>query len=224
MADVSTLYPTPSMRGEIVLITGATAGIGEACAWRFAEGGAKLILVGRRTERLEALSRALKSKYSTASHVCPLDVQDTGAVLAMPDNLPESHRAVTILINNAGLALGTSTVDANEMSELVTMINTNVTAVMAFTRAFVPGFKARGKGHLINVGSIAGKEAYGGGSGYCATKFAVDAFTTAARHDLVATPVRVTTISPGMVNTEFSTVRFNSKEKADAVYENVSLA
>jgi len=107
------------------------------------------------------------------------------------------------------------------MKDVVTMITTNVTALIAFSRAFLPGFRARGKGHLINVGSIAGHEAYAGGSAYCATKHAVDAFTTAARHDLVGTPIRVTVISPGMVNTEFSTVRFNSKDKADSVYENI---
>lgn len=101
------------------------------------------------------------------------------------------------------------------------MINTNVIAVMAFTRAFVPGMRARGRGHLINIGSIAGHVAYEGGAGYCATKFAVDAYTTAARHDLVGTPLRVTVISPGMVNTEFSTVRLGDKAAADKVYENI---
>jgi NADP-dependent 3-hydroxy acid dehydrogenase YdfG len=182
---------------EVVLITGATAGIGEACAWRFAEGGAKLILLGRRGERLKALAAALQEKYGTLSHTLQFDVQDIAAIAALPDQLPPSHREVSILINNAGLALGTAGADANDMADVMTMINTNVTAVMAFTRAFLPGFRMRGKGHLINVGSIAGHEAYGGGSAYCATKHAVDAFTTAARHDLVGTPIRVTAISPG---------------------------
>lgn len=193
----SLLYPPTPLTDEVVLITGATAGIGEACAWRFAEGGARLILLGRRIERLEALAAALLEKYGTLSHTLQFDVQNIEAIAALPDQLPPSHREVSILVNNAGLALGTAGADANDMADVMTMINTNVTAVMGFARAFLPGFRARGKGHLINVGSIAGHEAYGGGSAYCATKHAVDAFTTAARHDLVGTPVRVTAISPG---------------------------
>lgn len=217
----STLYPSASVADEVVLITGATAGIGEACAYRFAEAGARLVLLGRRAERLSALQESLTSKYGTQSHTVQLDVQDLDAVAALPETLPASFAAVSVLVNNAGLALGVSPAEANDMASVTTMLTTNVAAVMAFTRAFVPGFKQRGKGHLINVGSIAGHEAYAGGSVYCATKHAVDAFTTAARHDLIATPVRVTAISPGIVNTEFSTVRLGSKEKADAVYADV---
>ena len=186
----STLYPSASVADEVVLITGATAGIGEACAYRFAEAGARLVLLGRRAERLSALQESLASKYGTQSHTVQLDVQDLDAVAALPETLPASFAAVSVLVNNAGLALGVSPAEANDMASVTTMLTTNVAAVMAFTRAFVPGFKQRGKGHLINVGSIAGHEAYAGGSVYCATKHAVDAFTTAARHDLVATPVR----------------------------------
>ena len=183
----STLYPSASVADEVVLITGATAGIGEACAYRFAEAGARLVLLGRRAERLSALQESLASKYGTQSHTVQLDVQDLDAVAALPETLPASFAAVSVLVNNAGLALGVSPAEANDMASVTTMLTTNVAAVMAFTRAFVPGFKQRGKGHLINVGSIAGHEAYAGGSVYCATKHAVDAFTTAARHDLVGT-------------------------------------
>merc|ERR1712232_1226860 len=127
-----------------------------------------------------------------------------------------------VLVNNAGLALGVAGADANELSDVQTMINTNVTAVIALTAAFAPGMRARGKGHLIYISSVAGHEYYTGGSVYCATKSAVNAFTIAARHDLAATPVRVTAISPGMVETEFSVTRFaGDTAKADKVYENI---
>lgn len=217
------MYSPLDIKGECALITGATAGIGEACAWRFAEAGCKLVLVGRRAERLEALKVALEAKFPGAVHKCvQLDVCELDKVAALPAELKAAGYEVDILVNNAGLALGTSTADANVVADVQTMMATNVTSLMAMTSAFVPGMKERSRGHLINIGSIAGHESYGGGSVYCATKHAVTAFTTAARHDLVATPVRVTCISPGMVNTEFSTVRFGgSKEQADKVYENI---
>jgi len=210
--------------GQTVLVTGATAGIGEACAWRFAEAGCVLVLLGRRTERLAALAAALKAAYPSIvdPHCVTLDVQDLAAIAALPAVLPTAYAAVDVLVNNAGLALGTAGAADNSMKDVVQMISTNVTGLMAFTSAFVPGMRTRGRGHLINIGSIAGHEAYAGGSVYCATKHAVNAFTMAARHDLVATPVRVTAISPGMVNTEFSTVRFDGDQSAaDAVYADI---
>jgi len=216
MASRTTLYAPLDIAGKVVLITGATAGIGEATAWRFAEAGSKLILLGRRAERLDQLKQALVEAYPGLPEVLtvPFDVQDLARVATLPEDLPASHRDVDVLVNNAGLALGTASVDETDMANVVQMLNTNVTAVIGFVRAFVPGMKARGRGHLINIGSIAGHEAYAGGSVYCATKHAVDAFTTAARHDLVGTPVRVTQISPGMVNTEFSTVRYGGDSAA----------
>ena len=218
------LYTPMSLEGQTVLITGATAGIGEATAWRFAEAGARLVLLGRRTERLEALKRALSEAYPSLPEVCcvTFDVQEIAKIGELPTELPESHRSVDILVNNAGLALGVAGVAENDMEHVRQMIDTNVTAVMAFTRAFLPGMRSRGRGHLINNGSIAGHEAYQGGSVYCATKHAIDAFTTAARHDLLGTPIRVTAISPGLVNTEFSTIRFGDKSSADKLYEDIS--
>jgi len=215
---MSAIYPSQSLSGDVVLITGATAGIGEACAWRFAEAGCKLVLAGRRTERLEALKTALQAAYTVEVHCATLDVCQLDRVAALPAELPWT---VDILVNNAGLALGVSTADENSMEHVQTMLQTNVMGVAAMAKAFVPGMRSRGKGHLINIGSVAGHFAYAGGSGYCASKFAVDAFTTAARHDLVGTPVRVTVVSPGLCNTEFSTVRLGSKEAADKVYENI---
>lgn len=218
------LYQPMSVEGLTVLITGATAGIGEATAWRFAEAGCKLILLGRRAERLDALKTALMNAYPSLPEILilPFDVQEIEKIATLPQSLPSSHNDVDILVNNAGLALGTAPVQENSMADATQMLTTNVSAVIAFTRAFIPGMRARGRGHLINIGSIAGHESYAGGSVYCATKHAVDAFTTAARHDLVGSPVRVTAISPGMVNTEFSTVRFNGDaSKADSVYADI---
>lgn len=162
--------------------------------------------------------------YPTLPEILTLvfDVQDLPKIAALPETLPPTHKEVDILVNNAGLALGTAPVQDNVMADVEQMLMTNVSAVIAFVRAFVPGMRARGRGHVINIGSIAGHEAYAGGSVYCATKHAVDAFTTAARHDLVGSPVRVTAISPGMVNTEFSTVRFGGDSgKADGVYADI---
>lgn len=151
-----------------------------------------------------------------------LDVQDLAAIEQLPAALPQEFKEVTTLVNNAGLALGTAPVHENDMQQAVIMMHTNVTALIAFTRAFTPGMVARNKGHVVNISSVAGHESYGGGSIYCATKHAVDAFTTAARHDLVGTNVRVTAISPGAVRTEFSVVRFGGDEaKADAVYAGI---
>ena len=138
----------------------------------------------------------------------PLDMMDIPKVETMAADLPAEFAAVDILVNNAGLALGKNTADQNDTSDIVRMMTTNVTALIVATAAFTKGMKQRGRGHVINVGSIAGHEAYGGGSGYCASKHAVTAFTSAARHDLVGTPIRVTCISPGFAETEFSLVRF----------------
>jgi len=219
----SRLYEPMDLKDEIVLITGATAGIGEACAWRFAEVGAKLVLVGRRTERLDSLAAALCKEFSELTPPCliTLDITELEQLKSLPDELPDGFKEVSVLINNAGLAIGVNPVWANEMEAVQQMLNTNVAAVIGLSSAFLPGMRARGRGHLINIGSIAGHEAYAGGSVYCATKFAVDAFTTSARHDLVGTPIRVSAISPGMVNTEFSTVRLGTKEAADAVYQDL---
>ena len=176
--------------------------------------------VARRGDRLKALARRLQT-YGVGVNEVVMDVADVDAVAALPDTLPSRFAAVDILVNNAGLALGTEPVDAVDVKgDARTMMDVNVIGMMAFCRAFIPGMRVRGRGHVVNLGSIAGHEAYAGGSVYCATKHAVDAFTTAARHDLVGTPIRVTAVSPGAVKTEFSVVRFKgNQEAADAVYK-----
>lgn len=212
-----------SLSDRIVLITGATAGIGSACAWRFADEGSKLILVGRRGERLELLKKELIEEYPNLKVHCEaMSVTDLPAVEALPESLPEEFKNVEILVNNAGLALGVNPVYENTMKDAVTVMETNVTGLIAFVTAFVPGMKARGAGHIINMGSIAGHTPYQNGTIYNASKFAVNGFTNASRFDLMHTPLRVTHISPGLVgNTEFSNVRLGSDDKAAAVYQDV---
>ena len=181
--------------------------------------------MARRGDRLEALAGELKAKYQTEVFCLVLDMMDIDKVEKMDELLPEQFRNVDILVNNAGLALGKNSVEENVTSDIVRMMTTNVTALIIATTLFTKGMKARGRGHVINVGSIAGHYAYGGGSGYCASKSAVTAFTSAARHDLVGTPIRVTCISPGFAETEFSLVRFEASDdaasKAKSVYDNL---
>ena len=184
-----------------------------------------MIIVARRGDRLEALAGELKAKYGTEVFCLVLDMMDIEKVERMDQLLPEQFRNVDILVNNAGLALGKNSVEENVTSDIVRMMTTNVTALIIATTLFTKGMKQRGRGHVINVGSIAGHYAYGGGSGYCASKSAVTAFTSAARHDLVGTPIRVTCISPGFAETEFSLVRFEASDdaasKAKSVYDNL---
>lgn len=220
MSQASSLYAPYSIAGQVALITGASSGIGEAIAWRFAEAGCRLVLLARRADRLEALAAALLKRYGAAVHEVALDVRAIERLAGLPEELPPEFRDVDILVNNAGLALGVAPVQENDLEDLRCMVDTNFSSVVALTRAFTPGMIARKRGHVIIMSSIAGQEAYSGGSMYCATKHAVRAFADAARHDLVGTAVRVTTISPGAVKTEFSSVRFKGdQDKADAVYE-----
>ncbi|KAL6776286.1 hypothetical protein ACKKBG_A20530 [Auxenochlorella protothecoides x Auxenochlorella symbiontica] len=212
----SALYKSYSVRDQTVLISGASSGIGEACAWRFAEAGCRLILVARRLERLQALKDKLTQEYKVPIYVESLDVQSINAITSLPDRLPEDFKAVDILVNNAGLALGSNAIHENLLEDVATMVNTNILSVLAFCRTFIPGMVKRNRGHVINMSSIAGHEAYVGGSGYCATKHAVDAMTKAARHDLNGTDIRVTSISPGAVRTEFSVVRTKGDLAAEA--------
>jgi NADP-dependent 3-hydroxy acid dehydrogenase YdfG len=216
----SSRYAPLDITGWTVLITGASSGFGLSTAWRFAELGCKLVLVARREERLVALKAELEAAYSgLAVHCLRVDMMDTDAVEAMPAALPEAFADVDILVNNAGLALGKAGADATVTSDVVRMVQTNVTGLIVCTAAFTKGMKARGRGHVINVGSVSGHEVYPGGAAYCASKHAVTAFTAGARHDLVGTPIRVTCISPGFAETEFSIVRFKEDEaKAKAVY------
>lgn len=175
--------------------------------------------MARRKERLDNLASQLQFTYHVAVHTISLDVRNIAEVDLLPGQLPPEFGEVDILVNNAGLALGTASIQDNNLDDAITMLETNVTSVIAFTKAFVQGMIERNRGHIVNISSVAGTESYAGGSVYCATKHALAAFTTAARHDLVGTNIRVTSISPGAVQTEFSVVRFKGdQDKADAVY------
>lgn len=215
---------TTNLDGKVVLITGASVGIGAACAYRFAELNSKLVLVGRRVDKLQEVKDGILKLYpATKIHCHALDVSDVSKVMALPDSLPSEFQKVEVLVNNAGLALGVATADTNSMEDMETVMRTNVHGLIAMCRAFLPGMKERGAGHIINMGSIAGHTPYTTGSLYCASKFAVLGFTSSARHDLVGTPIRVTHISPGIVsNTDFSVVRMGGDVgKAKAVYAEI---
>lgn len=206
---------------KIVLITGATSGIGEACARRFAREGYNLILTGRNEERLQ---RIIEELQPLDVDILPLifDVRNVQAMTAALDSLDEKWQQIDILVNNAGLAVGLDKEYEGNLEELTTMIDTNIKGLLAMTRLVVPGMVARHHGHVINIGSVAGDQAYAGGSVYCATKAAVKALSDGLRIDLVDTPVRVTNVKPGLVETGFSVVRFRGdKSRADKVYEGI---
>ena len=207
---------------KTVLITGASSGIGEGCAYKFASEGARLILNARSSDKLNILATELKNKYGTECYVMPFDVRDRIAAASALEALPEEWKAIDILINNAGLASGVDKEHEGSFEDWDAMIDTNITALLYMTRKVVPGMVERGKGHIINIGSIAGDAAYPGGSVYCATKAAVKALSDGLRIDLVDTPLRVTNIKPGLVETNFSVVRFHGdKERADNVYKGI---
>jgi 3-hydroxy acid dehydrogenase/malonic semialdehyde reductase len=198
-----------------VLVTGATAGFGEATARRFAAEGSKVILAGRRTDRLDAL----KSELGGNAHPLTLDIQDRDAVVAAIDGLPADFAAIDVLVNNAGLALGLDAASDANLDDWDTMIDTNIKGLTYCTRAVLPGMKARGRGHVINIGSVAGTYPYPGGNVYGATKAFVHQFSLNLRADLVADNIRVTSVEPGLAETEFSLVRFKGDaEKAKGPY------
>ncbi|MBP1651148.1 MAG: short-chain dehydrogenase/reductase [Bacteroidetes bacterium] len=204
----------------IVLITGATAGFGEACARKFAANGYDLILTGRRQERLTALQQDLEKANGIKVLPLTFDVRDEKAVSSALEQIPDSWKAVDILINNAGLALGFSTIDEGTLSDWDTMIDTNVKGLLYVSRVVIPWLKARKKGHIINLGSTAAKTVYAKGNVYCATKAAVDAISQGMRIDLLPYFIKVTAIHPGAAETEFSVVRFKGDAgKADDVYK-----
>lgn len=206
-----------------VLITGASAGIGEACARAFAAAGARLVLAARRAERLEALADELAREHGARVHRLALDVRDREAVLAALSALPEPWGEVDVLVNNAGMGRGLEPLHEGEAAEWDEMIDTNVKGALYVIRAVVPGMVARGRGHVVNLGSVAGREVYPGGAVYCATKHALAAITKGLRMDLLGTGVRVSTVDPGMVETEFSVVRFRGdRERAEGVYRGMT--
>ena len=204
---------------KIALVTGATAGIGEATALMLAEEGAALIITGRREERLLLLKNKLEQLNVRVLPLC-FDVSDEQAVKQSLGSLPEEWRAIDILVNNAGLAAGMNTVQEGDSDDWNRMIDTNVKGLLYVTRAVTPGMVARGSGQIINIGSIAGKEVYPNGNVYCATKHAVDALTKGLRIDLLPHGIRVTQVCPGAVETEFSLVRFHGDaDRAEKVYQ-----
>lgn len=209
------------MKGKTIFITGATSGIGEGCARKFAAMGSNLILNGRNTEKLESLKKELTAQ-GVEVLTLPFDVRDRKAMQQAADSLQGQWKHVDVLINNAGLVIGMDKEHEGSLDEWDIVIDTNIKALLAMTRLIVPGMVERGCGHVINIGSIAGDAAYAGGSVYCATKAAVKALSDGLRIDLVDTPVRVTNIKPGMVETNFSVIRFRGdQDKADAVYKGI---
>ncbi len=208
---------------KIAFITGATAGIGEACAHRLAKEGYNMIIAGRRAENLHNLEKALKSEYNCQVLALVLDVRHLQAVENAVASLPETWKNIDLLINNAGLAVGVSPIQEGIIDDWERMIDTNVKGLLYVTRTVAPLMIARKKGHIINIASIAGKEVYPGGNVYCATKHAVDALTKGMRIDMLPHNIKVSSIAPGMVETEFSIVRFKGdKEKADQVYNGLT--
>lgn len=203
------------MKKKTILITGATSGIGKATAELFAERGERLILCGRRQERLEQL----KAKFKGEIHLLNFDVRNRKAVFDAIDSLPKAWKQIDILINNAGNAHGLDTVDSADLDDWDAMIDGNVKGLMYVTKAILPQMVERKEGQIINLGSIAGIEVYPKGNVYCASKFAVDAFTQGLRIDLNSHNIRVCAVHPGLVETEFSMVRFKGDEqRSEAVY------
>ena len=203
---------------KTILITGASSGFGKAIAEKFAAGGWNLILTARRKEKLEEVATALEKEYKIKTLSLVFDVQDKKAVFEKLGALPTEWQSIDVLVNNAGLALGRDPFDQANLDDWETMIDTNVKGLLYTSKAVLPYIIAQ-KGHIINIGSTAGKEVYKDGNIYCATKHAVDAISKAQRIDLLPHQVKVTAIHPGAVETDFSLVRFKGDaSKADAVY------
>jgi 3-hydroxy acid dehydrogenase/malonic semialdehyde reductase len=201
-----------------ILVTGATSGFGKAIAEKFAAAGDHIIITGRRSDRLHSLAEALSSAYGVNILPLTLDVMDRNAVFEKISDIPESWRPLDILVNNAGLALGRDLFEDASLDDWETMIDTNLKGLMYVTKAALPLLQPNGA-HIFNMGSIAGKEVYEKGNGYCATKHAVDAISKSMRIDLLAKGIRVTAIHPGAADTEFSNVRFKGNDDmAASVY------
>jgi len=212
-----------SLKDRIVFVTGASSGIGESMAQAFAALGAKILMCARRAERLEKLAQTLEFEYGVAVHYFQMDVRDQPAVEKAVAGLVPEWRAIEILVNNAGLSRGLDKLPQGLLDDWEEMIDTNVKGLLYVSRAVIPGMIERAKGHIINIGSIAGREVYPGGNVYCATKFAVQALSKGLRLDLSGTPIRVSEVAPGMVETEFSLVRFHGNaERAGKVYQGLT--
>ena len=206
---------------KIVLITGATSGIGLSCAHKFAENGDHLILTGRNEKRLAEIGKELEAK-GTKVMILAFDVRDAEKAKEHIGNLPEQWRDIDVLVNNAGLALGLEPEYEGDPDDWSTMIDTNIKGLLTMTRLVVPGMVERNRGHIINVGSVAGDAAYAGGNVYCATKAAVKALSDGLRIDVANTAIRVTNLKPGLVETNFSNVRFHGDTDRTAnVYKGI---
>ncbi len=210
------------MKNKIIFITGASSGFGKSCAELFAKKGSKLIIAARRKERLNALSKMLELKYKTETKVLELDVRNRREVERTIKNLPEKWKNIDVLVNNAGLSRGLDKLHEGSIQDWEEMIDTNIKGLLYVSRAIIPLMLKRDSGHIINIGSIAGHEVYPKGNVYCATKHAVNAITQGMRLDLNGTNIRVTTIDPGLAETEFSIVRFRGDVKrARSVYTGI---
>lgn len=210
------------LKDKIVFISGASSGIGEAAARKFAKEGSILLLCARNTEKLEQLKSELEREFGIQIHIYKLDVRNKTEVDKVIDSLPQELKNIDILINNAGLALGLEKLQEGSLEDFDIMIDTNVKGLLYLTRKIVPIMVENKKGHVINIGSVAGIAAYPNGGVYCATKAAVKFISDGLRMDVVDTPIRVTNIQPGMVETNFSVVRFHGdKDKASKVYDGI---
>jgi NADP-dependent 3-hydroxy acid dehydrogenase YdfG len=211
-----------SLKGQIVFVTGASAGIGAATALAFAAEGARLLLAARRANKLAEVASAALEKGAPAVHSIDLDVRDYRAVQNAIDGLPAEWAEIDVLVNNAGLSRGLDKLYMGRIEDWEEMIDTNVKGLLYVTRAVVPGMVVRGRGHVINLGSTAGELTYPGGAVYCATKAAERSINDGLRQDVLGTPVRVSTVDPGMVETDFSLVRFRGdRDRAAKVYKGV---
>lgn len=207
---------------KIVLITGATSGIGLGCARKFAENGDKVILTGRNEQRLAEIRQELEAKGREVLTLA-FDVRDSQQAQQCINNLPEEWQEIDVLVNNAGLALGLEPEYEGDLDDWSTMIDTNIKGLLTMTRLVVPGMVERNRGHIINIGSVAGDAAYAGGNVYCATKAAVKALSDGLRIDVANTAIRVTNLKPGLVETNFSNIRFKGdEERAAKLYKGIT--
>lgn len=211
-----------TLKGKLVFITGASSGIGAATALAFAAEGARLLLAARRADKLAEIAAGALDSGAEAVHTISLDVRDRKAVQQAIDALPAEWAAIDILVNNAGLSRGLEKLYEGKIDDWEEMIDTNVKGLLYVTRAVVPGMVERGRGHVVNLGSTAGEMAYPGGAVYCGTKAAEHSINDGLRQDVLGTPIRVTTVDPGMVETEFSIVRFHGDtERAANFYKGI---
>ncbi|MEM8675818.1 MAG: SDR family oxidoreductase [Cyanobacteria bacterium P01_G01_bin.67] len=212
-----------SIQERVVAITGASSGIGASCARMFAKEGASLILAARRRDKLETVATEIKKVYQSKVYILEMDVCDRHSVEKSFTSLPESWRNVDILVNNAGLSRGLDKLQEGDIQNWEEMIDTNVKGLLYVTRSLLPGMIERDQGHIINIGSIAGHQSYPGGNVYCATKAAVRALSEGLKMDLLGTPIRVSSVDPGTVETDFSKVRFRGDtDKAKKVYQGMN--